>query len=313
MTPKNNKRKKIKKEMTYYEENIMPLLNTNVERQLQFLMQKGILKSFKTCPCCGLFEKLVRYKRNKDGFAWRCMTASCFNYKKYSSIRRNSFLSDLTITMKQFILVLWKWSRDATQTDIITELSISRETINKILTKLRCNIRRFFDANPIRLGGPGIICQIDESLFRHKPKYHVGRYPSNEKWVFGIADTSYTPAKVFLQLVPNRQADTLLPIISQVCRDGTIIVSDQWRAYFNIADLGFEHSTVNHSYNFVDPASLRHTQNIESYWNKAKFRAKKMMGISGDSISEYLIEWMFKECYVCADFEKILEIIKLYS
>jgi hypothetical protein len=31
--------------------------------------------------------------------------------------------------------------------------------------------------NPLILGGSGILCQIDESLFRHKPKNHRGELP----------------------------------------------------------------------------------------------------------------------------------------
>jgi hypothetical protein len=65
------------------------------------------------------------------------------------------------------------------------------------------------------------------SLFRYKPKNHRGRAPENEKWVFGIADCSYTPAKVFLQSVQDSSASTLLPLISRVCRPGTIVVSDE--------------------------------------------------------------------------------------
>ncbi|MGL6009009.1 MAG: hypothetical protein ACRC1D_06100 [Culicoidibacterales bacterium] len=104
------------------------------------------------------------------------------------------------------------------------EIDISQKTIEKVFKKLRGSIKKYFSVNPVKLGGVGIICQIDESLFRHKPKYHVSRHPTNEKWVFGIADTSYSPAKVYLSCVPNRRAETLLPIINEVCRTGTIIV-----------------------------------------------------------------------------------------
>ena len=86
------------------------------------------------------------------------------------------------------------------------------------------------DVDPIRLGGPGVVCQIDESLFCHKQKNHVGRVSENQIWVFGIADTSFRPAKVYIEIVPDRSAATLIPIIHRVIRPGTIIHSDQWGA-----------------------------------------------------------------------------------
>jgi hypothetical protein len=89
-------------------------------------------------------------------------------------------------------------------------------------------------------------------------------------WVFGIVDTTFTPARGYVELVDRRNAETLLPIISKVCRPHTIIHSDEWPAYKNIKDIGFEHSQVNHSYTFVNRKNGVHTQNIESYWNKIK-------------------------------------------
>ena len=45
---------------------------------------------------------------------------------------------------------------------------------------------------------------------------------------------SLTPAKISLHIVEDHKASTLLPIIEQVCIPGSIIHSDQWRAYRSI-------------------------------------------------------------------------------
>ena len=57
------------------------------------------------------------------------------------------------------------------------------------------------------------------------------------------------------------------------------------------------HSTVNHSVHFVDPITGVHTQNIESYWNRVKYKIKKMKGVLGDKIPEYLDEFLWRERY----------------
>nr|XP_054757950.1 uncharacterized protein LOC129264111 [Lytechinus pictus] len=61
------------------------------------------------------------------------------------------------------------------------------------------------------LGGPGVLVEIDESLFARR-KNNVGRAVA-EKWVLG----GYEPAskRGFLVEVPQRNAATLLPIIQQ--------------------------------------------------------------------------------------------------
>ena len=57
------------------------------------------------------------------------------------------------------------------------------------------------------------------------------------------------------------------------------------------------HSTVNHSLHFVDPQTGVHTQNIESYWNRVKYKIKTMKGVLGDKIPKYLDEFMWRERY----------------
>ena len=161
----------------------------------------------------------------------------------------------------------------------------------------------------MKLGGPGVICQIDESAFSHKPKYHRGRAPKSEIWVFGIVDTSFTPGRAYLQIVEDRSAATLLPIIRDVCKPGTIIHSDSWAAYSSIKrDLGFTHQQVNHSdvnHRFVAPDGT-HTQAIESYWSKRKLRVKKMKGIRRNMLCEYLHEFMWRDFFGTDSFINLL-------
>ena len=131
-------------------------------------------------------------------------------------------------------------------------------------------------------------------FFDPKPKNHRGRASSNEVWVFGLCDTSQSPALGVMCIVPNRTAQTLLPIIQRHVRSGSRVHSDQWKAYDRVQQLQSvsAHQTVNHSLNFVDPATGVHSQNIESYWSMVK---RKFKGVHESMLNSYLDEFMWTE------------------
>ena len=160
----------------------------------------------------------------------------------------------------------------------------------------------------MKLGGPGIIIQIDESLFRHIPKYHRGHRPASEKWDFGMADTSKKPARICKGLVERRNAETLIPIIERVAAPGSTIWSDQWRAYCRLEkNPSYIYAAVNHSQNFVDPGTGVHTQSSESYWNVAKRCLKAMSGTTEEMLPNYLDQFMWENRYGGEDcFDNIL-------
>ena len=81
-----------------------------------------------------------------------------------------------------------------------------------------------------------------------------------------------------MEIVARKNKATLLYTTRRTCLPGTIIYSNQWAEYGDITGLGFQHYTVNHSLNFVNPDNGVHTQHIESYWNKNKIYIKKMKG-----------------------------------
>ena len=84
-------------------------------------------------------------------------------------------------------------------------------------------------------------------------------------WVFGLVDTSHTPAPGVMQVVAQRDAATLLPLIQQFTKPGTEVWSDEWSAYHNIGTLPnvSTHQTVNHSLHFKDPVTAVHSEDIE--------------------------------------------------
>lgn len=77
----------------------------------------------------------------------------------------------------------------------------------------------------------------------------------------------------------------------------SIIITDQWRAYEAAIRqmVDFEHRTVNHSLNFVNPSSIEtHTQSIEGFWSLSKRFLRSRNGINKDEHEEYLIQFIWE-------------------
>jgi len=84
--------------------------------------------------------------------------------------------------------------------------------------------------------GPGKIVQIDESVMV-RAKYHRGhQLRARQRWVFGVYDPEKKEGHI--ELVENREAATLIPIIQRVVVPGTTIWSDEWAAYRTLSQLG---------------------------------------------------------------------------
>lgn len=78
-----------------------------------------------------------------------------------------------------------------------------------------------------------------------------------QRWVLGILITCYNPPRMIAHYVENRSATTMVPIIQHYVKPGSKVWTDCFRSY---AALGtqYNHQTVNHSQNFVDPVTGKH-------------------------------------------------------
>lgn len=70
---------------------------------------------------------------------------------------------------------------------------------------------------------------------------------------------------MFLTTVESRTTAVMTRIITRFVKPGSIIYTDEWRAYLAIPELpgySYTHRTVNHSQHFITPEGV-HTNHIE--------------------------------------------------
>lgn len=262
-----------------------PLVAGPEEDCIMFCRDRGIIPDNKDCPSCA---SPMGWKRgpsslSSDCFYWRCPTC-----KLTRSIRESSILHKKKLSFKMFIKFLAAWSnRHNTGVTISAKIGLSRHSVSVWRKLLNNDLAEFLFDNPVRLGGPGIVVELDESKFG-KRKYNRGSRRDGT-WVFGMVERASNLC--FLLPCPGNRRDraTLEPIIQSYIRPGSVVMTDGWAAYGNLQNLGYHHLVVNHSIEFVNPITGAHINTQEGLWRHAK------KTVDGNKyVTDALIEYMWR-------------------
>ena len=285
--------------------NIFDLPRTE-EESIIFLQNKGILPKERVCPN-GHHAKL--YFGNR--IFWKCTVKSCL---KRVNIRTGTWFTDTRLPFVTGVRFFYSWAFELTSIQWCErELQIAKHTaVDWNLYMRSACVEALELREKKKIGGDGLIVEIDESLFT-KRKNNAGRILPPQ-WIFGglCRETN----NCFLIQVPDRRATTLINAIKDNIAEGSIIFSDSWRGYKSdeLEQAGFEHFKVNHRFHFVDPHNGAHTQNVERMWGSAKWRNKKQRGTARQHMESYLAEFMWRQTIRNKDpFDSILDLIKTYS
>jgi ISXO2-like transposase domain len=226
-----------------------------------FLLRENIVSDQIICSCGNPMKRV--YKTNKCRYFFRCIKKSC---RKETSCYYGTIFENASLPFTKIMIILFLWTKKISIMKIVDITNISHKTVSSYIKQVESLICCSLDEEDCIIGGPGIMVQIDESKFG-KRKYNRG-HPVDGVWILGGVEI--TPErKIFLKVINNRNANTLVEIITSHVRTGSIIVTDCWRGYSRLGLFGYEHKTVNHSEVFVNEEGF-HTNNIEGTWSSLK-------------------------------------------
>ena len=105
-----------------------------------------------------------------DGIRWRCTTC-----KTSTSIKEGSFFYKSKLPLQKWLILIFWWAQEYPVTDAEKAAKVDVGTAVDVYRWLRevCSTKLL--GMSITLGGPGVVVQVDESLFRHKPKVNKMR------------------------------------------------------------------------------------------------------------------------------------------
>ncbi|GAB1602569.1 hypothetical protein Ahia01_000536400 [Argonauta hians] len=257
---------------------------------VRMLQRNGLLYSGGgACTSCGhaMKEAVVNSK-----LLWRCSYSYC---RRIRALRRGSVFENSFLKMWQIVLlsIFWSYScgsaRGLSYRHIQKETGIkSQSTIVEWMQFFRGIAVKYLARNPRLLGGEHLIVEIESVVVQ----------PSAVKKQYIFCGYCRTTKKGFLIPVPNRKAQTFLPLIRQYIRPGSTIYSGE-----SCADSGIEAivggnytlKTVNRSENFVISEPGVHTNGVQSMWSRAKSKTQAMNGTSRSFLHEYAAEFMFRQ------------------
>lgn len=170
---------------------------------------------------------------------------------------------------------------DVTATQASHLLGLNRNTINRYYVVFRETI--FAYQENLMADFVGTV-EVDESYFgRTRPrgsnkKLKRGRGTTKQP-VFGIFERG---GRVYTEIVPDAKKRTLQRVIRGQVPLDTVIISDGWRGYNGLVDVGYDkHLRIRKT---ID-GETRHVRNgvhingIESFWSFTKRRLTKFNGV----------------------------------
>lgn len=209
--------------------------------------------------------------------------------------------------------IIRMFSEDLTATTTSKILWIERKTVNRRYEYIRKVIHSYAMQQDKDIW-KGII-EIDESYFwPRRIRWKRWRWAWDKIKVLGLLKRHW---KVFVQIVPDCSASSLLPIIRwKIDTSDSEINTDWWKSYDWLIDLWYEkHYRVHHWKNeFV--RWKNHVNWIESFRSFTKRRMIKFNGIKQDKFVLHLKETEFRfNCWLAHEniYKKLLFMLKSFN
>ena len=231
------------------------------------------------CPRCGSNKKFYRINDGK--------LLECSECRKHFSVKVGTIFEDSALPLTKWfhaIYILTAHKKGISSCQLARDIQVTQKTAWFMLHRIRLAMTQKSFNKPLR----GTI-EVDESYVggkHHRGKR--GRGSENKTPVFGMIERGGDLRSLPVKSV-NRK--TLEPVIHKNVREGSTIMSDEWRAYNGLAEY-YTHHRIGHLKKEYVRGEV-HTNNIENFWSLLK---RGIIGIYHHVSKEHLRQY-------CEEFE----------
>lgn len=217
------------------------------------------------CPHCGSKKT---YKR-KAGFKYVCADAGC---KKNFTVKSNTIFGDTKISLQSWFVAIYLLTfhkKGISSNQLAADLGVTQKTAWFMLHRIRHAVEQktfdapksgVFECDEAYMGG--------KAKWKHKNKKTGKRGRNNEAFqpVFGMRDHN---GIVVAMKVKDTSRLTIQPIIEQIARKGSLVMTDEWGAYNGLSE-NYDHRVVMHKCKEYVTQDGITTNGIENYWSHLK-------------------------------------------
>ena len=213
------------------------------------------------CPKEGVERVFRRYAIENRHTAWTCTGCGHHVHPTAGTIFHKSS-TDLRLWFyAMYIMASTRCGISAKQLE--RELGVTYKTAWRIFSKIR---NQLMTQDETMLSGR---VEADETYHGGRRKGRTGRPGAGDKQkvpVFGMVERK---GQVVALTVDNAKASTLLPHMRKRILPASIVYTDEYGSYAQVARNGYDHRRINHSEGVYVSGDV-HTNTIEGFWSLLK-------------------------------------------
>lgn len=213
------------------------------------------------CPHCGSISK-HHYKLTQNG-TFKGLY-KCKDCRERFTVLQGTMFEGSHVPLKKWfyaIYIFLSHKKGISSVQLAKNINVTQKTAWFMLSRIRKNLKdddAIFDD----------MTQVDETYVGGKGKKgEQGRSLKKKTPVMGLLSAGL----VYARVVPNTKAKTLLPIIDELVRPGSLIISDEWCGYNNVKKK-YAHEVVKHKIKQYVNKKGFHTNSIEGFLESTKAR-----------------------------------------
>ena len=234
-----------------------------------------------TCTKCNNLTTFYRVKSRK------CYECGQCGYQLYPLAGTIMEGSTTSLTTWFYAIYLFSTSKNGVSAkELERALGVTYKTAWRIGHKIREIMGN--DADIVMSG----VVEIDETLIGGRVRGGKrGWGAENKTCLVGIMERG---GKVKVTPTPNRERETIFPLVNRHVQKGSIVNTDEFKTYHTLGGEGYDHRRVIHS-KYQWAQGENHTNSIEGYWSNLK---KSILGthtyVSSKHMQKYLDEFDFR-------------------